>query len=85
MTAEPGTPKSEAAEGDSGLQTTDRAGLSRTALIWVALAGGALTAWFFFAWLVLDRMMLDAAGEAIGSGLLLLLLISIIGALARER
>lgn len=43
-----------------------------------------LIAWFFFAWLVLDRMMLDAAGEAIGTGLLLLVVVSVISALFRS-
>jgi hypothetical protein len=83
MTAEPGLPEGESAEAE--VAGSDRAGLSRRMLLWVSLAATALTAWFFFAWLVLDRMMLDAAGEAIGTGLLVLLLISIIGALARGR
>lgn len=57
---------------------------TRATLVWCGIAVAALTAWFLFAWLVLDRMMLDAAGEAIGSGLLLLVVISIIGALIRS-
>ncbi|NUT36101.1 MAG: hypothetical protein HOV79_23845 [Hamadaea sp.] len=59
--------------------------MSRAAAVWSGVAAFALTAWFFFAWLVLDRMMLDAAGEAIGSGLLLLLLVSVGNALLRTR
>ncbi|MEV0267665.1 hypothetical protein AB0H43_02715 [Hamadaea sp. NPDC050747] len=82
MTAEPG-PEGETADAET--PAGGRAGLSRTAQIAVALTAFGLTAWFFFAWLVLDRMMLDAAGEAIGSGLLLLLLVSIVSALARSR
>ena len=58
--------------------------LSRTAVLWSVLITIGLIAWFFFAWLVLDRMMLDAAGEAIGSGLLLLVVVSVISALFRS-
>jgi hypothetical protein len=52
-------------------------------VLWCVITAIALIAWFFFAWLVLNRMMLDAAGEAIGSGLLLLVIVSLIGALLR--
>jgi hypothetical protein len=58
--------------------------LSRAAVLWCVLTTIGLIAWFFFAWLVLDRMMLDAAGEAIGSGLLLLVVVSVISALFRS-
>ena len=40
-----------------------------------------LVAWFFFAWLALDRHVIDAAGESVGSGFALLLVVSVIGAL----
>ncbi|HZM79097.1 MAG TPA: hypothetical protein VFC19_25485 [Candidatus Limnocylindrales bacterium] len=43
-----------------------------------------LIAWFFFAWLGLDRHVLDAAGESVGSGLLLLLIVSIAGMLLKR-
>jgi hypothetical protein len=82
MTADSGDPESQVAEPETA---SGRTGLSRAAQVWIGLTAGALTAWFLFAWLVLNRMMLDAAGEAIGSGLLLLLLVSIISALARSR
>lgn len=62
----------------------ERRRLSRTTVILSAITAVALVAWFFFAWLVLDRMMLDAAGEAIGTGLLLLVIVSVVGALARS-
>ena len=75
-----------AEQGPEGADAESAAGgLSRTTLIWCAVAVGVLTAWFFFAWLVLDRMMLDAAGEAVGTGLLLLVVTSVIGALVRSR
>ncbi|NUR70045.1 MAG: hypothetical protein HOU81_04430 [Hamadaea sp.] len=82
MTAEPGQ-EGETAEAQTPVG--GRTGLSRTAQVAVAVTAFGLTAWFFFAWLVLDRMMLDAAGEAIGSGLLVLLLVSIVSALVRSR
>lgn len=62
----------------------ERRRLTRTTFFWCALTAIALVAWFLFAWLVLDRMMLDAAGEAIGTGLLLLVIVSVVGALFRS-
>jgi hypothetical protein len=62
----------------------ERRRLSRTAVVLSAITAVALFAWFLFAWLVLDRMMLDAAGEAIGTGLLLLVVVSVVGALFRS-
>lgn len=73
---------SDPPEGEAEWQ--DRRRLSRTAVLWCGIAAVGLVAWFLFAWLVLDRMMLDAAGEAIGSGLLLLVIVSVVGALARS-
>jgi hypothetical protein len=58
--------------------------ISRTTLFWCAVTAVGLLAWFLFAWLVLDRMMLDAAGEAIGTGLLLLVIASVVGTLFRS-
>jgi hypothetical protein len=58
--------------------------LSRVTVLWCAAVAAGLVAWFFFAWLVLDRLMLDAAGEAIGTGLLLLVVVSVVGALLRS-
>jgi hypothetical protein len=62
----------------------ERRRFSRTTVTLCAVTAIALVAWFFFAWLVLNRMMLDAAGEAIGTGLLLLVIVSVVGALARS-
>ncbi|WP_034590882.1 hypothetical protein [Hamadaea tsunoensis] len=70
-------------EPEGEARSRPAARFTRATLVGCGIAVGALTAWFLFAWLVLDRMMLDAAGEAIGSGLLLLVVISIIGALLR--
>jgi hypothetical protein len=60
-------------------------GLSRPVRIaaWVVVAG--LVVWFFFAWLALDRHVLDAAGESVGSGLFLLVIVSIVGIVLKRR
>ncbi|MFD0595589.1 hypothetical protein ACFQZ4_52975 [Catellatospora coxensis] len=47
--------------------------------------GGGLVAWFFYAWLGLRRNVVDAAGESIGSGIFLLLVLSVAGATYRSR
>ncbi len=60
-------------------------GLSGRAKMIAGGVGGGLAAWFFFAWLGLKRNIVDAAGESIGSGILLLLLFSIAGATQRSR
>ena len=55
----------------------------RAGLLWTVSAGTVLVvliAWFFFAWLALDRHVIDAAGESVGSGFALLLVVSVIGA-----
>jgi hypothetical protein len=59
-------------------------GLSRAARAWSVAVALGLTAWFFFAWLVLDRHLLDAAGESVGSALLLLIVVSVVGAVWRN-
>lgn len=59
--------------------------LSRSALVASIAVGVVLVAWFFFAWLALNRHVVDAAGESMGSGFALLLLISIVGAVLRGR
>jgi len=47
--------------------------------------GSLLLSWFLFAWLALDRHIADAAGESVGSGFALLLVVSVIGALRGGR
>jgi hypothetical protein len=79
VTADPNGPEGKA----DGSQSEGR--FPRATLVWSVVTLVALTAWFFFAWLVLDRLMLDAAGEAIGSGLLLLVVISVIAVLTHGR
>ncbi|MBB5871342.1 hypothetical protein F4553_004721 [Allocatelliglobosispora scoriae] len=65
-------------------ETAKSPGISRAArAVTVAVALG-LVAWFFFAWLVLDRHLLDAAGESVGTALLLLIVVSVVGAVWRN-
>jgi hypothetical protein len=59
-------------------------GLSRNVRITACVVSVGLIAWFFFAWLGLDRHVLDAAGESVGSGLLLLLVVSVVGMLLKR-
>jgi hypothetical protein len=70
-----------AAESDA----IDRPGLTTTTKVLISVATALLVVWFFFAWLALDRHVLDAAGESIGSAFALLLLISVIGAVRSNR
>jgi hypothetical protein len=58
--------------------------MSRPVRITVLVVVACLLAWFFFAWLALDRHVLDAAGESVGSGLLLLVIVSIVGVLLKR-
>ena len=59
-------------------------GISRSVRIAAAIAAVGLIAWFFFAWLALDRHVLDAAGESVGSGLVLLVIVSVVGMLLKR-
>ncbi len=54
-------------------------------MVTAGLVGVGLVAWFFFAWLGLDRNIFDAMGESVGSGLLLLLIVSIGGMLLKRQ
>ena len=59
-------------------------GLSRNVRITACVVIVGLIGWFFFAWLALNRHVLDAAGESVGSGLLLLLVVSVVGMLLKR-
>ncbi|WP_155368946.1 hypothetical protein [Catellatospora vulcania] len=60
-------------------------GPSRNMVMIAGGVGGGLVAWFFYAWLGLRRNVVDAAGESIGSGIFLLLVLSVAGATYRNR
>lgn len=58
--------------------------MTRNVLLFATVALLGLVAWFFWAWLGLERNVVDAAGESIGSALLILLLASIGGMLLKR-
>jgi hypothetical protein len=71
-------------EGDhrsGGEPAGEAAAVSSAWKIWTSVIAFALVLWFFFAWLALDRHILDAAGESVGTAFALGLLVSVIGAL----
>lgn len=59
--------------------------LSRTAIVVSSTIGVLLVAWFFVAWLALDYGLVDSAGMSVGSAFALLLVVSVVGALRRNR
>jgi hypothetical protein len=63
----------------------ERPGLGRGAQFLLLLAAVALVAWFLYSWLVRGIRLADAAGESIGTALLLLIAVSIAGAIRRGR
>jgi hypothetical protein len=64
---------------------TSRTTGSRTASAWTTAVGAGLFLWFLFAWLILDRHILDAAGESVGTAFALGVVVSLIGALRGSR
>jgi hypothetical protein len=59
--------------------------LSRTWKSWSVAVIAVLVLWFFFAWIVLDRHVLDAAGESVGTAFALGVVVSLFGALRSSR
>jgi hypothetical protein len=59
--------------------------LSTTVKLWVSVVAALLFVWFLFAWLILDRHFLDAAGESVGTAFALGIVVSLIGALRSHR
>jgi hypothetical protein len=59
--------------------------LSTTVKLWVSAVAALLFAWFLFAWLILERHFLDAAGESVGTAFALGIVVSLIGALRSHR
>jgi hypothetical protein len=53
--------------------------------LWVTVVAVVLVIWFFFAWLILDRHLADAAGESVGTAFALAVIVSLIGALRSSR
>ena len=59
--------------------------ISPTVKFWVSAVAVSLFLWFLFAWLILDRHFLDAAGESVGTAFALGIVVSLIGALRSSR
>jgi hypothetical protein len=59
--------------------------LSPAVRFWTTAVGVALLIWFLFAWLILDRHVLDAAGESVGTAFALGVVVSLISALRGSR
>jgi hypothetical protein len=66
-----------------GEQASD--GASTTVKVWVSVIATLLFLWFLFAWLILDRHLLDAAGESVGTAFALGVIVSLVGALRGQR
>jgi hypothetical protein len=62
-----------------------RRAIPRAAVVWSAVTAVLLVAWFFVAWLAMGQNVVDAAGESVGMGFLLLVIVSVVGALRRTR
>jgi len=63
----------------------DQPAISTTAKFWTATVAVILFLWFLFAWLILDRHLLDAAGESVGTAFALGVILSLVGALRGSR
>lgn len=59
--------------------------LSSTVKLWTSVVAVILFLWFLFAWLILDRHLLDAAGESVGTAFALGVILSLVGALRGSR
>ena len=60
-------------------------GISATVKVWISIVAILLVIWFLFAWLILDRHVLDAAGESVGTAFALGIVVSLVGALRSNR
>ncbi|MBT8226752.1 MAG: hypothetical protein KJO75_14835 [Dactylosporangium sp.] len=58
---------------------------SRLAIAGVAGFGALTVVWFVVSWVFLNSSIVDALGEAVGGVMLVLLIVSIVGALGRAR
>jgi len=59
--------------------------LSSTAKAWITVVAVLLMMWFLFAWLILDRHVLDAAGESVGTAFALAVVVSVVGSIRQSR
>jgi hypothetical protein len=59
--------------------------LSYAAKVWIGIVAVLLVLWFLFAWLILDRHVLDAAGESVGTAFALAVVVSVVGSIRQSR
>ena len=59
--------------------------LSQAAKVWITVTAVLLVMWFLFAWLILDRHVLDAAGESVGTAFALAVVVSVVGSIRQSR
>jgi hypothetical protein len=69
--------------GTESVKTSGRPAVGRAWAVASIVVGVMLVAWFFVAWLALDRHFVDAAGESVGTAFALLLAVSVVGAIRR--
>jgi hypothetical protein len=85
MTTEPDTARLAEPDGPNSPSGIDLAGQSaRGWIIGSAIVAVILVTWFFVSWLAMGRLAVDAAGESIGSGFALLLVVTLVGAVRRK-
>ena len=61
------------------------ASLSLAVKVWTSVLAVVLVIWFLFAWLILDRHVLDAAGESVGTAFAVAVVVSLVGAVRSGR
>ncbi len=75
----------EHAEDPAGSAGVASRAIPTWARVWLAVIVVILVSWFFFAWLILDRHVLDAAGESVGTAFAIGVVVSVVGAVRRSR
>jgi len=73
------------APGPTTVESAASPALSRRTLGWSGVVIVGLILWFFIAWRGLGRTLIDSAGESIGTGFLMLVIASTVGAFRNRR
>jgi hypothetical protein len=71
-------------DNESTVDEEPGTGHSKGWLVASVVVGALLVIWFLFAWLGLERNAVDAAGESVGTGLAILVVAAVIGAIRRS-
>jgi hypothetical protein len=85
MTVDPEVVPGEGVGAEPPAVPGARVPVSRTTAIWYSVVGAILFGWFLFGWLVLRQGVVDSAGESVGTAFALLVVVSIVGTLRRDR